>query len=109
MEQVDLACRYVTLQQPEHGVMRPGMELDGDWLIRQRTGAIMLRLWPDHQRLAGHGGTQPDDLDVLFTLIGPTDLTFFLSPVDGDLPALEWHVAEDRVDLFRTRGAMVNL
>ena len=88
--------------------MRPGMELDGDWLIRQRTGAVMLRLWPDHQRLAGHGGTQPDDLGALFALIGPTDLTFFSSPVDGDLPVLKWRVAENWVYLFRIGGVLVN-
>ena len=68
----------------------------------------MLRLRPDHQRLTGHGRAQPDDLGALFALIGPTDLTLFSGPVDGDLPVLECGVAEDRVYLFRIGSVLVN-
>ena len=68
----------------------------------------MLRLRPDHQRLTGHSGAQPDDLGSLFALVGPTDLALFSSPVNGDLPVLEWRVAEDRVYLFRIGSMLVN-
>ena len=89
MQQLNLLRWYVALQQPKHRVMGTSMELDGDRLVCQRTGVVMVGLRPDQQRLTSHGGAQSNHSGAPFTLVGPTDLTLFSSPVDRDLSVLE--------------------
>ena len=59
---------------------------------------------PHQDGLAGHGGSEGDDLGALFAFIGPTDLTLLSSAVDGDPALLEGHVAQNGVDFIRIFG-----
>ncbi len=60
----------------------------------------MFGIRPYHQRLVGDGGAQSNYLGSLFTLVGPTDLTLFSSPIDGHLLVLKRRVTQDRVNIF---------
>ena len=101
MDQLDLLGRQVALQQAQRHVVRTGVELDGDGFVAQGAGIVMVGIWPHHNGLAGHRGTQGYDSGSLLAFIGPTDLTLFSSAVDGDLGLLKGGVSQYRVHLFR--------
>ena len=73
--------------------MRPSVELDRDRSVSQRPRIVVRRIRTHHDRLAHHRGTEGNDLCSLLALIGPPDLSFLSSPVDGYPRFLEGHVA----------------
>ena len=60
----------------------------------------MIGLVSNQQRLVSHRRPQTDDFRSLVAFVGPTDLTFFSSPVDGHLLLFEGDMAQDGVNFF---------
>ena len=100
MDQLDLLRRQVALQQAQRHVVGTGVKLDGDGFVAQGSGVVMVGLWPHHNGLAGHRGSQGYDSGSLLALIGPTDLTLFSSAVDRDPGLLKGGVSQYRVHIF---------